>query len=98
MIKRHLLAQAVVASLLYLPLSTSVQAQATCDICAQMTTLNSYAQDTSTNTATSSSLLQQLLKTVTIALFGTFYDIGNSMVAFTAIHAVQNNGYADQQS
>lgn len=98
MIKRHLLARAVVAGLLYLPLSTSVQAQATCDTCAQMTTLNSYAQDTSTNTATSSSLLQQLLQTVTLALFGTFYDIGNSMVAFTTIPAVQNNGYADQQS
>ncbi len=98
MTKRRLLAQTALASLLYFSLNTGAQAQSSCDTCAQLSTLNSYAQDTSTNTATSSSLLQQLLQTVTLALFGTFYDIGNSMAAFTAIPAVQNNGYADQQA
>lgn len=99
MIKRSFLTPALLASLLYFSLNAEVRAQSSsCDTCTQLSTLNSYAQDTSTNTAASSGFLER----ITQALFGIFYhlgeDFGNTAVAFTAVPAIQKNSYADQLS
>lgn len=92
MIKRRLLAHAVLIASLYIPLNVNAdQSALTCDVCSKLDTLNTT--ETSTN-----NFLQKLLAIVTDALFGNFYSIDNTMSAFTAVPAVENNGYSDQQA
>lgn len=94
---RFLAATTLSFSLLYAALNNSAEAQSTCDTCAQLTTLNTYTQDTSTNTATEVTLLQQLLQTVTNALFGVLPALGNGniMAAFTTLPTVEKSVYND---
>jgi hypothetical protein len=96
MMKQRLLTNILSLSMLYFPLNGLAQSSS-CDTCSQLTTLNTSAQQVSSNTADISNLLQQLLEVTTRALFGSLYDFGNTMSAYTAIPAVQNNGYTDQQ-
>lgn len=91
MIKRRFLAHTLLIGLLYLPLNSNAQQATTCDTCSQLNTI-------SDNTTQSNNLLQKLLETVTRALFGSLYNLGNTMTAFTAIPAVQNNRYTDEQT
>lgn len=98
---RFLSTTALSLSLLYSALDNTAQAQqSSCDTCSQLSTLNAYAADTSTNTAASSSLLEQLLKTVTNALFGILPALGNGsmMAAFTTIPAVEKSAYDDEKA
>ncbi|MCD8499831.1 MAG: hypothetical protein LRY43_01670 [Gammaproteobacteria bacterium] len=99
MIKPYFLVRTLVVSLLLTPIAASADsASSACDTCSQLQIISAYSQDTSTNTAATNSWLQQLIGVVTNALFGTLYDLGNTMTAFTAIPALQNNGYNDQLS
>ncbi len=98
--KPNYFAHTLVITMLALPFHGFAQTatgSSSCDTCSQLNTLNINAQTTSDNTSSISKILQELLTVTTNALFGTFVDFGNTMTAFTAIPAVQNNGYADQQ-
>lgn len=74
-------------------LFTTAQAQSSCDTCAQLTTLNTYSEDSNTT-------LNKLLERVTYALFGTLPALGNgnTMAAFSIIPSLNSNAYQQQQT
>lgn len=94
MTKKQFLVHATLASILSLPLSANAQS---CDTCAQLTTLNTYAQDIDTNSTTSNNTLSSILTLLTNALFGTLPSLANTQVALTNVHSAQNNSYLAQQ-
>lgn len=93
MIKRYFLMSSLLAALIYFPSYSFSQTIPTvpCDTCSQISELNSTA-DSIENT------LEKLLTLMTTVLFGEVYDLGNTMTAFTAVPAVQNNAYSDEQA
>lgn len=100
--KQNFWVKLILTSLVSFSFNTALQAQSSssCDTCANLATLNTYAQDTSTNTAEASGLLQTLLTRITLALFGALPALGNGSVAaaFSIAPTVENNAYTEQQT